>query len=151
MNKRLSVGSCAVMISLAFASVPALAGTKFQTSLVPTLVGASPGFSNAGSSVKIDINAVKGKIKKVVDGAGALVSTDGTPSADDYTIEIDTLEANATTGMLVIPFDLTNGNGKFSLSLSGVFTPAGQSLSFTGIRVKDSVGTVLGTGGISLE
>jgi len=146
----------------AFAAVivgagPVAAGTKFQTSLVPTVAGTPPGFSASGSSLFIDGHRqLKGKIKKVVDGAGLLVTTDGTPSLDDYRVEIDlTVAATATTGTAVVKFDVKNGNGKFSASLSGdpVFTGAavGDGVAVTGIRVKDGSGTVIGTGGFAVE
>ena len=136
---------------------PAYAGTKYQTSLVPNVAGASPGFAAAGSSIKIDGQlALKGKVKKVVDGTSALVSTDGVPSADDYKIEVDlSVPATAVIGTVTVPFDVNNGNGKFSSDLSGdpVFVGAalGAGVAVTAIRVKDSAGTVIGVGGIAIE
>ena len=136
---------------------PAYAGSKYQTTLVPNVAGANPGLAAAGSSIKIDGHlALKGKVKKVVDGAGALVSTDGVPSLDDYKIEVDlSVPATAVSGTVTVPFDLNNGNGKFSADLSGdpVFVGAvlGDGVAVTAIRLKDGAGTVIGVGGIAIE
>ena len=140
------------------ASGAAVAGTKFQTSLVPNMSGTSPGFSASGSSLFVDGHRMlKGKIKKVVDAASALVSTDGTPATgDEYTVEVDlTVPATLVSGTVVVPFELKNGNGKFSASISAdpVFAGSalGNGVAVTAIRVKDSLGTVLGVGGFAIE
>lgn len=138
-------------------AAPAIAGTKFQTSLVPLVAGSHPGFSSNGSSIKLDDHLnLKGKIKKVVDGTGALVTTDGVPSSDDYHVEVDLgLASGTTTGTVTVAFDLKNGNGKFSTSLSG--NPAltggmsGDGVAVNGVRVKDSTGMLLGVGGFALK
>ena len=147
----------AAVLGVAAAATAAHAGSKYQTTLVPTVAGATPGFSAKGSSIKLDGHRkLKGKIKKVVDGAGALVTTDGTPSADDYTVEVDlAVSATATTGTVTVPFDLGNGNGNFALDISAdpVFTGAalGDGVSVNAVRVKDSGGAVLGGGGVAIE
>jgi hypothetical protein len=150
------------IVTLTFAAMlaaasPAHAGSKYQTTLVPTTTASQPGFSAKGSSIKINgARALKGKIKKVVDGTGMLVTTDGTPSLDDYTVEVDlAVAATAMTGTVTVAFDLDNGNGKFAADISGdaVFTGAmlGDGVSVLGVRVKDSSGTVIGTGGFAIE
>jgi hypothetical protein len=146
----------ALVAALAIAA-PAVAGTKFQTSLVPLVAGAHPGFSSNGSSIKLDDHLnLSGKVKKVVDGTGALVTTDGVPSSDDYHVEVDLgLMSGTTTGTVSVAFDLKNGNGKFQANLTG--NPAlaggmsGDGVAVNGVRVKDSSGTVLGVGGFALK
>ena len=143
--------------ALGIATAPALAGTKYQTSLVPILAGSTPGFSSSGSSIKLDDKlSLKGKVKKIVDGAGMRVNTDGVPSADDYSVEVDLgLASGTAAGTVVVPFDVTNGNGKFSVDLTG--DPAiagggsGDGVAVTGVRVKDSSGTLLGVGGFAIK
>lgn len=138
------------------AAAPAIAGTKYQTSLVPNVAGSQPGFSQNGSSVKIDDHRrLKGKIKKVVDGTGALVTTDSLNPADNYSIEIDlAVPATSLSGTVTVSFDVNNGNGKFAADLSTdptlVGAVAGDGVAINGVRVKDSNGTVLGIGGVSL-
>jgi len=156
--KFVCLSGLAIVFGLAGLTTPAHGGTKYQTSLVPNVAGTSPGFAGAGSSIKIDGHRMlKGKIKKVVDGLGALVTTDSVlPSADDYTIEVDlTVPATTTSGTVTVPFDLKNGNGKFAADLTNdaVFTNAvrGDGVAVTAIRVKDSTGTVLGVGGVAIE
>ena len=133
------------------------AGTKAQMSLAPNVSGANPGFAASGSSFFIDGHRMlKGKIKKVTDGTSALVTTDGTPSLDDYSLEVDmTVPATAVSGTVTVKFDLKNGNGKFAANLSSdpVFAGAvvGDGVAITAIRVKDSAGTVLGVGGFAVE
>jgi len=146
-----------IVFGLAGLTAPAHGGTKYQTSLVPNVAGTSPGFAGAGSSIKIDGHRMlKGKIKKVVDGTSALVTTDGVPSADDYTIEVDlTVPATTTSGTVTVPFDLKKGNGTFAVNLTAdpVFAGAvvGDGVAVTAIRVKDSAGTALGVGGVAIE
>jgi len=136
---------------------PVSAGTKFQTSLVPNVAGSMPGFSAKGSSIKIDGHRnLKGKIKKVVDGTGALVTTDDMNPADNYTVEVDlSVPATAAAGTITVSFDVKNGNGTFAADVSGdpVFAGAvlGDGVAVTGIRVKDSSATVLGVGGFAIE
>jgi len=56
-----------------FSVSTAVAGTKYQTSLVPNVAGTAPGFAFTGASVKLDDNLlVKGKIKTVVDAGGTV-------------------------------------------------------------------------------
>jgi hypothetical protein len=147
----------AALATVFVAAGPVTAGTKYQTSLVPNVAGTMPGFSANGSSIKIDGHRMlKGKIKKVVDGTGALVTTDGTPSLDDYSVEVDlSVPTTAVSGTVTVKFDLNNGNGKFAADLSGdpVFVGAtlGDGVAVTAIRVKDSAGTVLGVGGFAVE
>jgi hypothetical protein len=162
MNKRFLPSATAVVIAPAMLLVlvvahPAAAGTKYQTSLVPNVAGTTPGFSQNGSSIKLDDRVrVKGKIKKVVDAAGALVTTDGVPSADDYTVEIDiSVPATAGSGTVTVPFDVKNGNGKFDEDLTAdpAFAGAtsGDGVAVTAVRVKDGTGTVLGVGGFAVK
>ncbi len=154
-EKCLVVGLSVTLGVLAHSS--AFAGTKYQTSLVPNVAGAMPGFAAHGSSIKIDGHrALKGKLKKVVDGTGALVTTDGTPSSDDYTVEVDvSVPATAVTGTISVAFDLKNGNGKFAADISAdpAFAGAtlGDGVAVGAVRVKDSTGTVLGVGGFAVE
>ncbi|MBI3767947.1 MAG: hypothetical protein HY271_05545 [Deltaproteobacteria bacterium] len=139
------------------AAHPASAGTKYQTSLVPTVAGTQPGFSASGSSVKFDGHrSVKGKLKKVVDGTGTLVTTDPMNPADNYSVEIDVaVPAVPTSGTIAVSFDLKNGNGTFAAAVSG--DPAlagavvGEGIAVTAVRVKDSGGTVIGNGGVAVE
>ena len=147
-------------VTVAFTTAaPVHAGSKYQTTLVPTTSTAQPGFSANGSSIKINgKRELKGKIKKVVDGAGMLVTTDGVPSSDDYTIEVDlAVPATAATGTVSVAFDVNNGNGKFAADISGnaVFTGAalGDGVSVLAVRVKDNSLTpaVIGTGGVAVE
>ena len=142
-----------------FVACPASAGTKFQTSLVPNIAGAMPGFSANGSSIKINGHrSLKGKIKKVVDGAGALVTTDDMNPADNYTVEVDlSVPATAVSGTITVSFDVKNGNGTFAADVSGdpVFAGAtlGDGVAVTAIRVKDNspTPTTLGVGGFAVE
>ncbi len=140
-----------------FAASSASAGTKYQTSLVPTVAGAMPGLAASGSSIKLDGHRhLKGKLKKVVDGVGALVTTDGVPSADDYKVEIDlAVAATATSGTVTVSLDPKNGNGTFAADISGDPVLAGAALgdgiAVNAVRVKDSGGTVIGNGGIAFE
>jgi hypothetical protein len=132
-------------------SASAHAGTKYQTNLVPVSAAGQPGFSASGSSIKIDRSpmTVSGKIKKVVDGTGALVTTDGVASADDYTVEVDrSCPATAGSDNAIVPVELKNGNGKFTLTLGGFCGP-GAGVGITAIRVKDAAGIVIGVGGVS--
>ena len=146
-----------VASAIGMATAPAYAGTKYQTNLVPSAAGSTPGFQSNGSSVKVDDKLViKGKIKKVVDGAGALGTTDVAEPLDDYSIEMDlAVAAAATTGTIVVKFDVKKGNGKFSADISGdavfVGTTAGQGVTVTAVRVKDAGGNVLGVGGFALK
>ncbi len=144
-------------ILMAFAVRPASAGTKIQASLVPNVAGTMPGFSENGSSIKLDDHlSLKGKVKKVVDGAGARVTTDGVPSTDDYTVEVDvSVPATLTSGTVTVAFDVTNGNGSFAedLSTNPLFagTTSGDGVAVTAVRVKDSGGTVRGVGGFAIH
>lgn len=159
MSTKISVGFVAVAFTVGLLALapPAHAGTKYQTTLVPDVAGSTPGFSGKGSSIKLDGHRkLKGKVKKVVDGAGSLVSTDPGVPQDDYSVEVDlTVPATATSGTVTVPFDLNNGNGNFAADLTTdpVFTGAslGDGVAVTGVRVKDSAGTVLGNGGIAIE
>lgn len=142
---------------IVLASSQAFAGTKYQTSLVPDVAGTNPGFSAKGSSIKVDDQLrLKGKIKNVVDAAGLRVTTDGVPSLDDYSVEVDlSVPATGASGTLVVPFDLTNGNGKFSLDFSAdpilAGAASGDGVRVLGVRVKDSSGTVMGGGGFAIR
>lgn len=157
MKTTLATTLAATCAALGIATVPALAGTKYQTSLVPILAGTTPGFSATGSNIKLDDKLrLKGKVKKVVDGAGARVTTDGVPSMDDYSVEVDLgLASGSAAGTVVVSFDLTNGNGKFSADLTG--DPAlaggvsGDGVGVTGVRVKDGSGALLGVGGFAIQ
>ena len=79
------VGQVCAATVLCLAPPPAHAGTRYLTSLVPVVAGRLPGFSAAGSSVKVDGSrrVLRGKIKRVVDGNGMPVS------ADNYRVEVD--------------------------------------------------------------
>jgi hypothetical protein len=141
-------------------AIPAHAGTKYHASLVPTVAGTMPGFSARGSS--IDINGhrlLKGKIKNVVDGTGARITTDPIDPLDNYSVEVDlSVPVTAASGTVTLSFDLTNGNGKFAQDITSdpVFSGAvpavvGDGVAVTGVRVKDSGGTVIGVGGFAIE
>lgn len=146
-----------LVAGMAFSASSALAGTKYQTSLVPTVSGTMPGFSQKGSSIKIDGHrSLKGKLKKAVDGTGALVTTDPMNPADNYSVEVDVaVAATATSGTVTVSFDLKNGNGTFAADISG--DPAlagavlGDGIAINAVRVKDGSGTVIGTGGVTVE
>lgn len=143
-----------VAASLCCASA-ALAGTKYQTSLVPNVAGTVPGFASSGASIKLDDKlAVKGKLKTVVDGSGNRITTDTENSADDYKVEID-LAVGTTSATISISFDLKNGNGKFQEDISGdaVFAGAtsGDAVAIEAVRVLDANGTVIGVGGVSVK
>ena len=136
---------------------PGTAGTKYQTSLVPSAAGAVPGFSASGSSVSLNgKRALKGKIKKVVDGAGMLVTTDVNDGLDDYSIEVDlSVPGTPASGTVSVKFNLKKGNGTFAASLSDqpVFAGAalGNGVAVQAVRVKDATGAVIGIGGFALE
>ena len=157
MKTSLMMTLAATCAAVGIATAPALAGTKYQTSLVPILAGSTPGFAASGSSIKIDDKLrLKGKVKKIVDGAGDRVTTDGIPSADDYSVEVDLgLASGTSAGTVVVSFDVNNGNGKFSVDLTG--DPAiagggpGDGVAVTGVRVNDSLGTLLGVGGFAIK
>jgi len=159
MSTKISVGFVALAFTIGLLALapPAHAGSKYQTTLVPNVASSPPGFSAKGSSIKLDGHRkLKGKVKKVVDGTGSLVSTDGVPSQDDYSVEVDlTVPATLTSGTVTVPFDLNNGNGKFAADITAdpVFAGAslGDGVAVTGVRVKDSAGAVLGNGGIAIE
>jgi len=138
-------------------ATPAHAGTKYHASLVPILADQMPGFSALGSSIDINTHrALKGKIKNVVDGTGARITTDPANPADNYSVEVDLfVPATAVSGTVTESFDLTNGNGKFSADLTAdpVFMGAvsGDGVAVREVRVKDSNGAVIGYGGFSIE
>ena len=84
------------------------------------------------------------------------VEAETVPSSDDYSIEVDLgLASGSAAGTVTVPFDLTNGNGGFSADLTG--DPAlaggasGDGVAVTGVRVKDSMGTLLGVGGFAIK
>ena len=140
-----------------FGAAPSVAGTKYQTNLVPTVAGTTPGFAAQGSSIKIDGHGnLKGKIKNVVDGAGNRVTTDVNDAGDNYSVEIDlAVAATAGGGTVTVSFDLKNGNGNFVTSISGdpalAGATVGDGVAVNAVRVKDSTGTVIGTGGVAVE
>ena len=145
---------CGLAIAVGFmgVSAPAHAGTKYQTNLVPVSATGQPGFSASGSSIKIERSpmTVSGKIKKVVDGTGALVTTDGAPSADDYTVEVDrSCPATLVSDTVTVPVELKNGNGKFTQTAAALCGVAGDGVAITAIRVKDDAGAVIGVGGVA--
>ena len=142
----------------AFGVTAVQAGTKYQTTLVPNVSGTTPGFSAKGSSLKLDgsRHTLSGKIKNVVDGTGARVSTDPNAPGDNYSVEVDlSVPAVPATTTLTVSFDVANGNGKFSVDLGGdpVFAAAatGQGIAVLAVRVKDATATVIGVGGIAKE
>ncbi len=144
---------CAV---IALAAAPAHGNSKAEVSLVPVVKGSKPGFSADGSSLRIDARHLKGKIKKVVDAQGNLVSTNPKDAADDYSVEIDvTVLTGPTTGTIAVKFDLKNGNGKLKADLSSnsIFAgaPAGAGVAVNAVRVKDGTGAVIGSGGYALK
>jgi len=146
------------VVGLFVAAGPVHAGTKYQTTLVPDVAGTNPGFSASGSSIKIMGNlSVKGKLKKVTDGTGALVTTDPLTPGDEYSVEIDlSVPHTGVSGTVELAFDLVNGNGKFSAAslsadpaLAGAAT--GDGVAVLAIRVKDSAGAVIGRGGFAMN
>ncbi len=155
--KRIATLALAAVCAFALTATPSLAGTKFQTSIVPDVAGTLPGFSPSGSSIKLDDKLrLKGKIKKVVDGAGVRVTTDGVPSVDDYSVEVDlSVPATAGSGTVTVSFDVKNGNGKFAADLTGdpalVGAVSGDGVNVGAVRVKDSSGTVIGGGGFAVK
>jgi hypothetical protein len=146
----LAVGLCGV-------AGPASALSKYQTTLIPLQAGTKPGFSASGSSIKLDGHRkLLVKIKNVVDGTGARVTTDPNNASDNYSVEIDVdIPATAATGTVTVSFDLKNGNGGASADVSTnvVFTGAttGDGVGIDAVRVKDGSGTVIGRGGVAIE
>ena len=70
---------------------------------------------------------LKGKVKKIVDDMGVLVTTDPVNPFDDDFVELDlTIPATGNFGTLIVFSDVKKGNGKFTADLSGssVFTGA---------------------------
>jgi len=149
---------CATLVAaaLSIASM-AVAGTKFQTSLVPNVAGSQPGFASSGASIKLDDQLrVKGKVKTVVDAAGDRVTTDIAEPLDDYTVEVDlTVPATAVSGTISIPFDVKNGNGKFAADIGAdpVFAGAavGDGVAIEAVRVLDPNGAIIGVGGVAVR
>jgi hypothetical protein len=148
-----TLASCSLLafaVGICGLASPVHAGTKYQTTLVPGAPGTTPGFSSSGSSIKIDgkRQVLKGKIKNVVDALGARITTDGVPSSDDYSVEVDL----SVGGTVVVPFDLKNGNGKFVQDLTATLSGAalGDGVAVTAVRVKDDLGTVIGNGGVAV-
>ncbi len=145
-----------VAFGVFFAST-AVAGTKYQTSLVPNVAGTLPGFASSGASIKLDDKlAVKGKVKTVVDAVGDRITTDPENPLDDYKVEIDlAVPATAASGTISISFDLKNGNGKFQADISGdpvfVGTSSGDGVAVEAVRVLDANGAVIGVGGFSVK
>ena len=139
------------------AAAPAYAGTKYHTNLVPLVEHTTPGFSPHGSHLKInDHRHLKGQIKRVVDATGAKVTTDGTPSADDYSVEVDlAIPATGGSETVTVHFDLKKGHGEFKVDLSTdpvlSAAAAGDGVAVNAVRVKDSAGTLIGVGGFSLK
>ena len=157
-SMKLAGGVLALAALLALGTAPAQAGTKYQTTLVPNVAGTMPGFSAKGSSVKLDgsRHMLSGKLKNVIDGTGARVTTDTTMPGDNYSVEVDlSIPAVPATTTVTASFDLMNGNGKFAVDLGTdpVFAAAvvGQGVAVLAVRVKDSTGTVIGVGGIAKE
>jgi hypothetical protein len=154
MKASLMTTLAATCAAVGIATAPALAGTKFQTSLVPILAGSTD--SRKAQHQTDDKLRLKGKVKKIVDGAGERVTTDGVPSADDYSVEVDLgLASGTSAGTVVVPFDVTNGNGKFSLDLTGNAAitggGSGDGVGVTGVRVFDNLGNLLGVGGFAIK
>ena len=139
------------------AAAPVYAGTKYHTNLVPLVEHTTPGFSPHGSHLKFnDHRHLKGKIKRVVDAAGARITTDGTPSMDDYSVEVDqSVPATGGSETVTVHFDLKNGNGDFKVDLSTdpvlSAAAAGDGVAVDAVRVKNSAGTLIGVGGFSLK
>jgi hypothetical protein len=156
MKARLATSVLAAVAAL-LATTAAVAGTKYQTSLVPIAADTMPGFSASGSKLKLDDQlSLKGKIKKVVDGSNARVTTDGVPSGDDYSVEVDLgLASGSAAGTVTVPFDLNNGNGKFSADLTGHPALAGgisgDGVAVTAVRVKNGSGMLIGVGGFAIK
>ena len=117
----------------------------------------APGFSARGSSIKIVSRgqlSLKGKIKRVVDADGNLVTTRRQDPDDDYTIEVEVfVPATDSSGTISLSFDLNNGNGKFKARLRGdeALTGAlrGDGVVIEEVRIFDASDTLLGVGGVT--
>jgi hypothetical protein len=126
----------------------ALAGSSYQTTLVPVTADSQPGFSSKGSSIKIVSSGnlkIKGKLKRVVDESGDRVTTDRNDGGDDYCVQIDLYVPAIGIDALMtveIPFDLNNGNGTFKENLNpgGPVAGAqkGDAIVVQEVRVLDS-------------
>jgi hypothetical protein len=147
-----------IVVSVLALCVPALAnaGTKYQANLTPDEAADMPGFTANGSSIKIDDRLrAKGKIKRIVDDQGALVTTDPLDGNDDYWVEIE-LHVLSTDleDTVTIFFDVKNGNAKFSADLSAdpVFAGAimGDGVEVDGVRVYSPTDEI-GRAGIAIR
>ena len=120
-------------------AVPAYAGPKYQTTLVPLQAGTMPGFSASGSSFTLTPSGYKGKIKGVVDGTGMRVTTNPADPADKYKFVLE-LEVPARGAFIFTAgeFDLKKGNGTFAGSLH--FDPpivSGDGVAVNALRLRD--------------
>lgn len=133
--------------------------TSFQTSLVPDVANTTPGFRAEGSSLKIVSSGnlrVRGKLKGVADAQGDPVTTNRNDDGDDYCVELDLfVAATDQAGTVTLCFDVRKDNASFKGKLGGgpVFADAekGDGVSVREIRVLDSAGDVIGSGGLSLR
>lgn len=141
------------MAMLAVSASAALAGTKYQSSLVtasPTNPATNPTMESGKLSLK-DTGDIKAKVKGVTDGGGMLV-TGSTSFKDTATLDgseyVVILKANfsALNVDVEIPvaMSMKNGGGKGAVSLGGLVSlvPAGvgRSLEVTGGEVWGPLG-----------
>jgi hypothetical protein len=150
-------------ILLGLAPGAAWAGnTSYQTSLVPDYADTMNGFRADGSSIKIVSSGnmrVMGKLKGVVDANGDPVTTDQKDPNDVYCVEIDffvqSVGTEGTASMSEICFDVKNGNARFSgrlgQELANLGGQKGSGVTVREIRVFDSGGNRIGSGGVALR
>jgi hypothetical protein len=151
-----------VSILLGLAPGAAWAGnTSYQTSLVPDFAD-PPTFRANGSSIKIvSVGNVRvmGKLKGVVDADGDPVTTDEKDPNDVYCVEIDvfvqSVGNDGTASMSETCFDVKNGNahfrGKLGQELANLGAQKGNGVTVREIRVFDSGGNRIGSGGVALR
>ncbi len=151
---KLSHFSVSMLVVAASASV-ALAGTKYQTNLVPssaTSPPTPPTLSSKGQIKMLDTGKVQAKLKSVTVDGTTFVTT-STSYKDTKTLDgseyIVILKANfAALGVpfeSAIPVDLKNGNGVTNLLMSSLFAlippGVGRSIDVEGAEVWGPLGT----------
>ena len=146
----------ALFVAFALAAPGAQAGTKYQANLAPDAPDDVPGFQANGSRIMInDKLQLKGKVKKITDGAGILETTDPADPGDDYSVEVDfSGPGSGLGGTVTVFFDVKKGNAKFAADLSNhpLFAGAvsGDAIRVDEVRVYSS-DTQFGEAGFTLR